>query len=195
MLRSGHSHEDIDQAFGSLALWLARKARHAATPDDFQTIIQDWARQLDRPHEKERVVVKLDQCRDWLLGCRSAQHLRAHTHTHTRARTHAHRDTRAHATHALPSTLRRYVAHTQTHAHAQTRTHTYMQTHTDIRAQKETRTRVRTNTRRRTTADFSVNRVRWPGTLIATARLFHLLVSAALVLFPSVFSFWLSGNF
>ena len=191
MLRSGHSHEDIDQAFGSLALWLARKARHAATPDDFQTIIQDWARQLDRPHEKERVVVKLDQCRDWLLGCRSAQHLRARTHTHTHAH-HTHTQAHARARHARVTfhvaSLR--CTHTNTHAHAQTRTHTYIHTHTDIRAQKETRTRVRTNTRRRTT-----DHHRWPGTLIATARLFHLLVSAALVLFPSVFSFWLSGNF
>ena len=67
-LRSGHSHEDIDQIFGRLAAHMSKHARHATGPHDFRSIIQDWLdSKLDRPHELGRHAVILDQCRDWKL--------------------------------------------------------------------------------------------------------------------------------
>lgn len=68
-LRTGHSHEDVDQIFGQLASHLSRKARRASGPHDFRDIIQHWLDHvLVRPHERERVAVVLDQCRDWKLN-------------------------------------------------------------------------------------------------------------------------------
>lgn len=64
-LRSGHSHEDIDQLFGSLALFIVRHSRHCETPDQFIRVIQRFADGAQRPYERNRVVVKLDQHRDW----------------------------------------------------------------------------------------------------------------------------------
>lgn len=67
-LRSGHSHEDIDQLFGQLASHLNKKARRANGPHDFRDIIQHWLDNvLIRPHESEKLAVVLDQCRDWTL--------------------------------------------------------------------------------------------------------------------------------
>lgn len=67
-LRSGHSHEDLDQIFGSLALYLVKHSRQAETPSDFIEIIQRFADGAQRPFEKLRCVVHLDQHRDWCLG-------------------------------------------------------------------------------------------------------------------------------
>lgn len=68
-LRTGHSHEDIDQIFGRLASHMVKHARHASGPHDFRTIIQSWLdSKLDRPHELGRHAVILDQCRDWKLS-------------------------------------------------------------------------------------------------------------------------------
>ena len=68
-LRSGHSHEDLDQIFGRLASYIARSARTAASPREFQQIIQTWLdTKLDRPHEPFRQCILMDQCRDWMLG-------------------------------------------------------------------------------------------------------------------------------
>ena len=67
-LRSGHSHEDIDQLFGRLCSYIARHARTAATPREFCVHIQRWLdEKLDRPHELLRECVLMDQCRDWKL--------------------------------------------------------------------------------------------------------------------------------
>ena len=66
-LRSGHSHEDVDQSFGSLALFLVRHAKQAETLSDFQRIVQQWADGAQRPHERRRVVLQIDQHRDWPL--------------------------------------------------------------------------------------------------------------------------------
>ena len=69
MLRSGHSHEDVDQCFGRLASYMSRHAKTATGPHQFRDIIQEWMdSKLDRPYETERHAVLLDQCRDWLLG-------------------------------------------------------------------------------------------------------------------------------
>lgn len=67
-LRTGHSHEDVDQLFGRLATFVARHARVAASPADFRDIIQHWLDdKLDRPHEPLRRAILMDQCRDWIL--------------------------------------------------------------------------------------------------------------------------------
>ena len=67
-LRSGHSHEDIDQVFGSAALFLVRHARRVETPDQFVSVMQKFCATAHRPFEPDRLVVKLDQHRDWIFG-------------------------------------------------------------------------------------------------------------------------------
>jgi intracellular sulfur oxidation DsrE/DsrF family protein len=66
-LRSGHSHEDIDQLFGSVSSYFKNHVRTALTSHDFVVALQEFCRQLDRPHEPRRFVVKLDRTRDWHL--------------------------------------------------------------------------------------------------------------------------------
>ena len=65
-LRSGHSHEDLDQVFGSLSKCLVR-VRTAQTSDDVVNHIRRFLHELPRPHESGRYAVKLDQTRDWPL--------------------------------------------------------------------------------------------------------------------------------
>ena len=66
-LRSGHSHEDIDQLFGQVAAHL-RSLRNGSTSDDFLESLKAFSRDgMQRPFEKDRYVVKLDQIRDWCL--------------------------------------------------------------------------------------------------------------------------------
>jgi len=67
-LKSGHSHEDVDQVFGSLALWIVRHARHIETPGEFADAINKFCIAAHRPHEKERAVIVMDQHRDWSHG-------------------------------------------------------------------------------------------------------------------------------
>ena len=67
-LRSGHSHEDIDQVFGSLALFIVRHCREAQTPADFTSVIDRFCTGAVRPHEKKRLVYLLDAHRDWIHG-------------------------------------------------------------------------------------------------------------------------------
>ena len=67
-LRSGHSHEDVDQIFGSLAMFVLRKCKVAASPLDFRQCLQDFLEQLPRPYEPLRWTVKLDAIRDWPLA-------------------------------------------------------------------------------------------------------------------------------
>ena len=66
-LRSGHSHEDIDQCFGSLALFLVKHGRVVETPSQFRDLIVRFCEAAQRPHEPERAVVLLDQHRPWNL--------------------------------------------------------------------------------------------------------------------------------
>ena len=68
-LRSGHSHEDIDQCFGQLAAFISKHGRTANGPPDFRSLIQRWMDStLQRPYEKTSYAVILDQCRDWYLA-------------------------------------------------------------------------------------------------------------------------------
>lgn len=65
-LRSGHSHDDVDQMFSSCALHLVRYSKLAETPSDFVHTIQSFVDGLPRPHERHRLVFPVDQHRDWL---------------------------------------------------------------------------------------------------------------------------------
>ena len=67
-LRSGHSHEDVDQVFGSLALHIVRHARYCETPSDFAVAISQFCDGLHRPFERERAVVPFDAHRNWISG-------------------------------------------------------------------------------------------------------------------------------
>ena len=64
-LRTGHSHEDIDQIFGSLAIFIVRQVRVAETPDAFLQSISRFANGAHRPHERVRLAFKMDHHRDW----------------------------------------------------------------------------------------------------------------------------------
>ena len=68
-LRAGHSHEDIDQMFGSLSRWILRY-KTLQTPACVSTCIRSFLEQakLFEPRE-DRHVVQVEQTRDWYLGC------------------------------------------------------------------------------------------------------------------------------
>ena len=66
-LRQGHSHEDVDQAFGRLSRHLSSKLQRANVPQDFVDSVDGFAKAMYRPHEAGRYTVKLDRCRDWML--------------------------------------------------------------------------------------------------------------------------------
>ena len=68
-LRSGHSHEDIDQLFGSVSSYFKNHVKTALTSQDFVSALTAFCQQLERPHEPKRFVVKLDRTRDWILDC------------------------------------------------------------------------------------------------------------------------------
>lgn len=66
-LRSGHSHEDIDQLFGQIASYL-KKLRCRLTSSDFVESLTEFSQtHMQRPFEKDRYVYKLDNVRDWPL--------------------------------------------------------------------------------------------------------------------------------
>ena len=67
-LRSGHSHEDVDQCFGQCSDWIKRRVPTAQTSDDFVAGINAFLQKIDRPHEIQRACYKLDRTRDWSLG-------------------------------------------------------------------------------------------------------------------------------
>ena len=66
-LRTGHSHEDVDQCFGRLAKHLAR-VRNIETPQDFVRIVKSFADNMRRPHESASYVVSMNSTRDWRFG-------------------------------------------------------------------------------------------------------------------------------
>lgn len=70
-LRSGHSHEDVDQVFGRLSRFITRHGRFAQTPSDFIDIIRRFLSEADFPfeHASKRYVRKIDQTRDWYTSC------------------------------------------------------------------------------------------------------------------------------
>ena len=69
-LRSGHSHEDVDQQFGYLSKYLMRHGRRAEVPEDFQRLIQSFLDESHRPHEQKGYSILLEQTRNWTFGGR-----------------------------------------------------------------------------------------------------------------------------
>ena len=63
-LRTGHSHEDIDQLFGQIAQKVAR-LKSVPSSEVFMDHLRQICNELDRKHEAGRFVFKLDQVRDW----------------------------------------------------------------------------------------------------------------------------------
>eukprot|EP00434_Breviolum_minutum_P027937 symbB.v1.2.024718.t1/scaffold2362.1/size81346/1 len=59
-LRTGHSHEDVDQAFGQAADWIRRRLPRAECSDDVVRSLNDFLTQMDRPHERQR------QTKQWM---------------------------------------------------------------------------------------------------------------------------------
>ena len=64
-LMSGHSHEDIDQFFSTVSN-LVESNQELHTPSDFMKALESWLSDRSvREHEPHRLVVKVDQVRDW----------------------------------------------------------------------------------------------------------------------------------
>lgn len=63
-LRSGHSHEDIDQVFGRLASWMQGRPV-AQCPHDFVPLINEFLAEGDFPHEPFRLAFEMNRVRDW----------------------------------------------------------------------------------------------------------------------------------
>ncbi len=63
-LRSGHSHEDVDQIFGRLSRHLL-KIKCAQDPEDFRLAVESFCKTLKRPHEPFHFVEQMDITRDW----------------------------------------------------------------------------------------------------------------------------------
>ena len=68
-LMSGHSHEDVDQWFSSIATWMAKQP-YLETPEDMRQTLQTFLDQPHvRPHEPIKKVVWAHQARAWSFGC------------------------------------------------------------------------------------------------------------------------------
>ena len=65
-LRTGHTHEDIDQMFSRMSKHLQR-VPVLQTPDDVCNTINDFLQEAHMPHEKDRRVTRMDTVRDWWL--------------------------------------------------------------------------------------------------------------------------------
>lgn len=63
-LRTGHTHEDVDQLFGTLSKYML-KVRDLQCPADLVKAITDFLVNAKMPFEAERYVVTMDDMRDW----------------------------------------------------------------------------------------------------------------------------------
>lgn len=63
-LRTGHTHEDIDQVFSRLSKHLGR-VRDLQDPNDVCATIEDFLQRAHMPFEGDRVVVRMDNVRNW----------------------------------------------------------------------------------------------------------------------------------
>ena len=70
-LRTGHTHEDVDQCFGMLSKWLL-KCRDLQDPLDVKKAISQFLSQAKMPFEGERHCIFLNSPRDWTLGFASS---------------------------------------------------------------------------------------------------------------------------
>ena len=67
-LRSGHSHEDIDQIFGTCAKSIVASCNKAESSADFLRHLQEFVTALPRTYEEGRYAVRLERARDWRLA-------------------------------------------------------------------------------------------------------------------------------
>ncbi|CAE7294563.1 unnamed protein product, partial [Symbiodinium sp. CCMP2592] len=63
-LRTGHSHEDVDQLFGQVAKHLKR-VRQCQTSEELVSHVQSFLDALPRPYEPGRFAFKVDNTREW----------------------------------------------------------------------------------------------------------------------------------
>ena len=63
-LRTGHTHEDIDQIFSRLAKHLGR-VRDLQDPSDVCATIEDFLKNAHMPFEGYREVARMDTVRNW----------------------------------------------------------------------------------------------------------------------------------
>lgn len=66
-LRTGHTHEDVDQIFGTLSKFML-KQRKLQTPGDVQAMIEAFLKDAKLPFECERHCVVMNDVRDWSLA-------------------------------------------------------------------------------------------------------------------------------
>lgn len=66
-LRTGHTHEDIDQTFGALSSYLNR-VRRLQTPEDVVQTIKQFCAKRKFPFESEQHVFAMEAVREWTLG-------------------------------------------------------------------------------------------------------------------------------
>ena len=59
------AYEDVDQWFGELAKWVARKLTVASEPQEFVDSLLQFQHHLQRPYEPRHISHKLDQVRNW----------------------------------------------------------------------------------------------------------------------------------
>ena len=64
-LRVAHTHEDIDQLFGRLSVYIRHHLNRAETLADFFVSLKLFLQKLARPHERMWVVKRADTIRDW----------------------------------------------------------------------------------------------------------------------------------
>ena len=63
-LRTGHTHEDIDQQFGRVGRWMQRH-RDIQTPNEVADVISKFLVEAKMPFEPVKEVVRMDTVRDW----------------------------------------------------------------------------------------------------------------------------------
>lgn len=66
-LRTGHTHEDVDQSFGRLGRFMQR-FRDIQTPSEIADVIRKYLETAKLPFENERIVVEMHRVRDWFTG-------------------------------------------------------------------------------------------------------------------------------
>lgn len=63
-LRTGHTHEDIDQQFGRLGKFM-QKYRDIQTPSEVADVIRQFLSSAKLPFEHEKIVVEMHTVREW----------------------------------------------------------------------------------------------------------------------------------
>lgn len=67
MLRSGHSHEDVDAWFGQLSYWLQAQTELHVPADFTKSLSNFMEKDGARPHESRKLSIAVNRVRDWRL--------------------------------------------------------------------------------------------------------------------------------